>query len=274
MRRWLLTWLFPSAMASAQTGTFSTIYPNDYTGDYAPVLRASDGNFYGINGYFLNLFQVTPSGVVTDLRSNPQLYDLSKLCMEGSDGYLYGTTFGGAAPGIIKMDFKGNAINTVMLPTATNVYYTPGCPVMASDGNLYGGAAGGGTYNAGFLYQIVSATGQVNIIYNFTGNYSLDGYGPTGPLLQASDGNLYGITTDDDGAYEEVVFRFSAADGLVLLPASSANPLLKGRTATFTRMISAPWRDSRWQARKAGVRRASPDTTQPVIHGRQRNILC
>lgn len=211
-------------VAGAQTGTFDPFFSTGDTSNFAPSVRASDGNYYGVTPNFYSIYQLTPGGTYSDLSGE---VDVSTLCMEGSDGYLYGFE-PGETPELVKVNFKGQITNLGTFPTG-EYSYTPSCPVMANDGNLYGGGILGGTYDAGFLYQFLPTTGKLNIIYNFTGNYKLDGYGPTGPLLQASDGNLYGITTAGAGStQEQTVFRFSAEDGLTLLPAGAYSPLIEG----------------------------------------------
>lgn len=75
--------------------------------------------------------------------------------------------------------------------------YPLGGLIQASDGNLYGtttyssasGASGLGGF--GTVFRITTA-GQLQTLYTFTGGD--DGANPSGRLVQASDGNLYGTT--------------------------------------------------------------------------------
>jgi uncharacterized repeat protein (TIGR03803 family) len=71
----------------------------------------------------------------------------------------------------------------------------PNSLLVGHDGNLYG-TAGGGSYQAGVVFQLVPSAGgwTENVLYNFTG--LSDGYGPGG-LIQDSQGNLYGFSTCD-----------------------------------------------------------------------------
>src|SRR5947209_133466 len=66
------------------------------------------------------------------------------------------------------------------------------------NGSLYGTTAGGGTFNAGTVFQLIPPTTAgvpwtKTILYNFTGLD--DGGGPLGALISDDAGNLYGTTT-------------------------------------------------------------------------------
>jgi uncharacterized repeat protein (TIGR03803 family) len=63
--------------------------------------------------------------------------------------------------------------------------------VLATDGNLYGTTNAGGKALAGTIFRITDC-GEFHVLYNFLG--STDGANPTSPLVQGSDGNLYGST--------------------------------------------------------------------------------
>jgi uncharacterized repeat protein (TIGR03803 family) len=68
--------------------------------------------------------------------------------------------------------------------------------IQASDGNFYGVTDTGGTGSNGTVFR-VTPTGTYDIIYNFCtsgGSTCSDGANPTGGLIQAPDGNLYGTT--------------------------------------------------------------------------------
>src|SRR6478672_9639830 len=65
--------------------------------------------------------------------------------------------------------------------------YVPFGVVRDDKGNLYGATSGGGTSNAGILYEITS-TGEEKVLYNFAG--PPDGQDP-GPLVIAN-GRHYG----------------------------------------------------------------------------------
>jgi uncharacterized repeat protein (TIGR03803 family) len=67
--------------------------------------------------------------------------------------------------------------------------------IQASDGNLYGTTVQGGSgdNNAGSIYMLTDPACQYSLVYSFVG--PMDGSHPISPLIQASDGNLYGLTS-------------------------------------------------------------------------------
>jgi uncharacterized repeat protein (TIGR03803 family) len=81
-------------------------------------------------------------------------------------------------------DFKGSVSNDGSAPTAGLI--------LATDGNLYGTASTGGSSNDGIIYKISPTTHAYSIVHTFIGG-ATDGVTPFGGLLQASDGNLYGL---------------------------------------------------------------------------------
>ena len=64
--------------------------------------------------------------------------------------------------------------------------------VLGVDGNFYGTTYYGGTFGYGTVYQMTTG-GTLTVLHNFN-NVTTDGAYPYGPLVQGSDGNLYGTT--------------------------------------------------------------------------------
>src|SRR5207302_122396 len=76
---------------------------------------------------------------------------------------------------------------------------------LASDGNLYGTCSQGGTYNLGTLYRL-TPQGSIIVLHNF-GFPIQDGAYPISPLVQATNGRLYGTTQwSTAGTYGGSVF--------------------------------------------------------------------
>jgi uncharacterized repeat protein (TIGR03803 family) len=125
---------------------------------------------------------------------------------QGLDGGFYGTTQNGPYPSngfAFKMAPTG-VFSTFTYPCTQN-YCTGTKPyagvILASDGNFYGTtyAGGDGAYRSnrdpgGTILRLNPQTG-LSTIYNFCSLIACDdGYAPSSPLTQGSDGSFYGVT--------------------------------------------------------------------------------
>ncbi len=112
-----------------------------------------------------------------------------------SDGNFYGTTqFGGTSVfgTVFKMDLAGTV--TILQSFSQfdgNGAEPMGALIQASDGNLYGTCYSGGANDSGTIFRL-STSGTFTKIYDFT-TASIGIY-PKAGVIQASDGNLYGVT--------------------------------------------------------------------------------
>jgi len=192
---------------------------------FAALLQAGDGAFYGTplfggaggGGTVLKLlpdgtgFNVLHSFTVRSATDGANSVD--KL-IEGSDGYLYGTTsLGGASDAgtVFKLLPNGSGFAIVYSFTGGDDGYGPNAGVaQASDGTLYGtttilGANGGGT-----LFQVSPNGTGFAVLHSFAGGDS-DGSIPYGRLIQASDGNLFGTTSVGGKGSRGTLFRLNIA---------------------------------------------------------------
>lgn len=213
-----------TSIGHAQTYTESVLYAPQSVSDginlFAPVIQASDGNFYSVatanNSTGSTIFEVSPSGQSALIYNFPSIVDQTRIGLtEGSDGNLYGVLTTGWPGTTPTYDF--GVIFKISLPSGTeSTLYTfctsqqangdcvggfqpDGVLVEGSDGNFYGTtvAGGSGTYGAGTIFKITPA-GTLTTLYNFCsqgGSTCSDGYGPEAGLVQGSDGNFYGATT-------------------------------------------------------------------------------
>ena len=86
--------------------------------------------------------------------------------------------------------------------------------VQGTDGSFYGTTYQGGTHDKGTVFKITPA-GTLTTLYSFSGG--ADGNDPQGGLIQATDGNFYGVTYVG-GAYGlGTVFRITPAGTLTTL---------------------------------------------------------
>jgi uncharacterized repeat protein (TIGR03803 family) len=212
--------------------TFNPFYLGGLTGSNptAALIQGADGELYGTtfgeelaggtgNGA---VFKITSGGTSTPLYSFCQQQG---PCQDGADPYaglvqcldgnFYGTTLsGGAGNGYYGTVFKITPGGTLTL--LYNFCSLSGCTdgespyaglVQASDGNFYGTTNLGGNSNlcnpypgCGTVFRI-TPSGELTTLHSFCAQTGCtDGAFPSGGLIQATDGNLYG-TTGGGGAF-------------------------------------------------------------------------
>jgi len=81
--------------------------------------------------------------------------------------------------------------------------------IKASDGKLYGLTPFGGVNNMGIIFSFDTTTNTFTKLYDF--NLTDGGY-PLGSLVEAANGNLYGMTNQGGSGTYGVVFRFVLAN--------------------------------------------------------------
>jgi len=202
--------------------------PSDGSYPNGNLIQANDGNFYGMTQYGGDsnegtIFKCTPTGIVTVLHSfiggnGDGLYPLGDL-IQANDGNLYGMTEsggGGTNAGIIfKCTLSGTVTMLFSFGSVTPVSgYPIGSLVQANDGNLYG-MAGGGASTKGIIFKS-TPSGTLTVLHNFTGA-SGDGSYPSGNLIQANDGNLYGMTGNGGDSNAGTIFKCTLAGTVTLL---------------------------------------------------------
>ncbi len=198
-----------TAYSVTSSGTFTTLHT--FTGSDGQnvngLVQGSDGNFYGSSqsGGANNLgvvYKMTSAGAVTVLHSFAGSdgavgrWDL----IQAKDGNFYGVTLNGGTNGggvLYKITSTGTYTVLYNFPyTGTNQYTTPfpySGVIQATNGLLYGVTGNlGGPWAFGSIYSFNTATSTFTTLYNFTGG--TDGGQPFGPLLQHTDGLLYGTT--------------------------------------------------------------------------------
>ena len=212
------------------SGTLTTIYSFcsrincvDGTDPHGPLVQAPNGNFYGITNSggrgadnAGTVFKITPSGTLTTLYSFCSRIN----CADGrypsalilaTDGNFYGTTSGGGITNCA--DGCGTVFRITPGGILTTLYAfcsQGNCPdgynawglVQATDGNFYGVTGHGGasrncgSLGCGTVFKI-TPSGMLTTLYSFcTQTGCLDGEIPNPELVQARDGNFYGITSE------------------------------------------------------------------------------
>src|SRR6266478_511171 len=174
----------------------------------SPVIQGSDGALYGtcnsggLYGYG-TIFRITTNGgnfVVLhnfDPGAGDGEYPQAAL-VQGRDSALYGTTWWDGISGkgnIFKINPDGAGYAVIHnFGSVTNDGANCTAPlIQAADGALYGSCEQGGNRSVGTVFKVnLDGTGY-GILHHFgsTG----DGQNPYAPLLQATNGMLYGTTT-------------------------------------------------------------------------------
>jgi uncharacterized repeat protein (TIGR03803 family) len=145
--------------------------------------------------------------------------------VQASDGNFYGTTSngGGVYNGgtIFEISTAGKFKKLYTFCSRNNCndgYYPLSGPMQASNGNLYGTTASGGSNSQGTVYEITTA-GLFKVLYNFCSQANCaDGAYPFGGLIHDSTGNLYG-TTEYGGNLNGwgTVFEITTTNQLIIL---------------------------------------------------------
>jgi uncharacterized repeat protein (TIGR03803 family) len=202
---------------------------NDPAGVFSSLVEGDDGNFYGASGFggVSNdgaVFKITPQGILTLVHSftggssdgsDPYRSGLLK----DSDGDFYGVTLsdGPNQAGVVyKLTAAGVETILYAFDPGFGGSHPEGALIQDNEGNLYGSTQGGGnprtvcgnqgctpTGQSGTVFEI-TATGSAVLLSSF-GPTDEDGTSPSGPLLQAADGTLYGVTSSG-GANNAGVF--------------------------------------------------------------------
>jgi uncharacterized repeat protein (TIGR03803 family) len=196
---------FGTVFKLSPSGILTTLYNftagNDGALPIAPPIQGTDGNYYGTTCPLCNgapgngsIYKITPSGTFTvlyecDITHCWNFYD---PLIQGTDGSFYATSeYGGSSENgtILKITSTGKP--TVLYNfDGTHGRLPLGPLVQGTDGNFYGTAVSGGTLNNGVVFRI-TPTGKLNVIHNMNG--TTDGSAPYAGLLQATDGNFYGV---------------------------------------------------------------------------------
>lgn len=139
-----------------------------------------------------------------------------------SDGNFYGTTQWGGTYGngtVFRMNLAGTVtILYSFAATDPNGAEPMGALIQASDGNLYGTCYESGANDSGTVFRI-STSGHLTKIYDFS--TSSVGAHPKAGVIQASDGNLYGVTPGG-GIGLGSIYQLTL-DGVATLEASFEN---------------------------------------------------
>jgi uncharacterized repeat protein (TIGR03803 family) len=198
--------------------TGAMVYEHDFEGGadggypQTPPFQGADGAFYGTTpgasaAYAGTVYKIDTSGrysvlhlfTTTDGRGPGPL-------VQGTDLNFYGTTSIGGQNGLGTFFRISSTGNFAVLHDFTSAEGGGPSLTLASDGNFYG--INGGATGNGAVVKITPA-GTVTIVYNFAGGQ--DGSQPAGGLLEATDGNFYGVLNQGGAGGGGTIYRVTPA---------------------------------------------------------------
>jgi uncharacterized repeat protein (TIGR03803 family) len=200
------------------------------------LVQAVNGSFYGTtiaaggNDDGGTIYKINPTGVLTTLHnfcSLPGCTDGGASqadLIQGTDGNFYGTAAGGLGSGVVFKVTPSGDYTTLhrfcSVPNCADGGVPTGALVQASNGNFYGTTSEHGLSVTGEGYGTVfemTPTGRLITLHDF--DYT-DGCCSVAGLLQATDGNLYGVTSSGYGTgnqYGGTVFKMTLTGDLTTL---------------------------------------------------------
>src|SRR5713101_18092 len=215
------------------SGAVTVLYSfSSYDGCFDGLTLGSDGNFYGAcqQGGTSNdgfVYKITPSGTLTVLHnftgSSGDGAVPAGPPMQATDGNFYGTTYMGGTNNlgtVYKMTPAGTLTTLHSFTSEANVNYPTGPLFQGSDGNLYGTSYASGSAlppppNNGAVYKITTV-GKITVLHTFAASPS-DGQNPLYGVIQATDGNFYGVTQQGGANNVGTVYKMTAAGKVTLL---------------------------------------------------------
>lgn len=222
------------------TNTYTDVYDFDIVhGDYprSGVMEGPSGKLYGV----ASMGGANQVGVIYsfDIMTNNYsvIYDFNYTAGTGyypfgtpvlhSNGKLYGLTSAGGTGSLGVLYCYDIATNTytdlVSFTGALNGAVPYGSLIEANNGKLFGMTNSGGLNNKGTIFNYDPVTSTITTLHSFN---NADGSAPWGNLTLASNGFLYGMTTEGGINTYGVIYKldisnnaftklydFTAADG-------------------------------------------------------------
>ncbi|HCS19606.1 MAG TPA: hypothetical protein DIW47_03405 [Bacteroidetes bacterium] len=185
------------------------------------LIQANDGKLYGTtqsggthNFGVIYSYDPASDSIVIVLNfdgTNSGEHPVGTL-LQADNGLLYGMSGSGInypsfVGSIFSFDLINQAYSEIHVFDGTGGARPEGGLIQATNGRLYGLTSEGGTGNKGVIFEYDLDSGLYHLKYSFD-FYNNKGYSPHGSLIQARNGNLYGMTSDDYSAPEGKVFEY------------------------------------------------------------------
>ena len=141
-------------------------------------------------------------------------YSTSGVPLLASNGDLYESTNNGFGS-IVQITPAGKLSVLYSFAGGTADGTDPGTLVQGPNGNLYGVTSVGGPTNTGSIFELTLG-GAETVLHFFTTGGS-NALNPSSPLLLASDGNFYGVTSAGGTSGDGTLYRISPAGAYTVL---------------------------------------------------------
>jgi uncharacterized repeat protein (TIGR03803 family) len=206
------------AVPPIQAQTFKVVHNFTGTSDGGNPLDGfvadTSGNLYGTtsaggnsgNGAVIEFSKAGVESVLYSFAGGTDGSSPQAGLLRDKSGNLYGTTYAGGAEGtgtIFKIPAGGTEQVLYSFAGGKDAAYPEAGLIMDAQGNLYGTASAGGTYNNGAVFRLTPPkTGSMwkeTLLYSFGGT-GTDGQAPVASVILGAAGTLYG-TTSTGGEY-------------------------------------------------------------------------
>ncbi|HSN09776.1 MAG TPA: choice-of-anchor tandem repeat GloVer-containing protein, partial [Hanamia sp.] len=204
---------------SPSTSTYTKLKDFDYidgANPYGSLIQASNGKLYGMTAFG----GLDDAGVIFSFDPSTSIYTKLKdfdivngtnptgRLLQASNGKLYGmTVYGGSSDNgvLFSFDPSTSTYTKVLDFDGINGSNPYGSLVQKNDGKLYGMTAYGGTNDYGVIFVFDPTAYTFGKLKDFDGT---NGSHPSGNLVPANDGKLYGMTVLGGSSDAGVIFSF------------------------------------------------------------------
>jgi uncharacterized repeat protein (TIGR03803 family) len=192
----------------------------------APALLASDGALYGTTRTggregFGTLYRLSAGrlDVLHHFSAADDIgFDVRGALVEAADGALYGVAGAGGPSGlgtVFRLETSGALARVHAFDATADDGWQPAAGLArARDGTLYGTTEQGGRHGGGTAYRI-GTDGRYEQLHAF--DPAIEGFGEPAALVEASDGNLYGVTIAGGRFGAGTVYRMTPAGEVTTL---------------------------------------------------------
>jgi hypothetical protein len=226
--------IFQFSTNNTLTTLYSVTNATELTG--APV-QGPDGFLYGTTAleifgqplsdptYRISFYRLSTNGDFSTLYTRSNSPAKATELIFGSDGSLYGAIgarsangLTGATPGSIFRITTASVFSNLFTFNFTNGFDPVDRLVLAADGSLYGTTSGMPINGLNGAIFHISANGVLTTLMTFHGSNEI---GPSSPLIQANDGNLYGTGAIVPTVFSGMAFRLVPATAISALSVSN-----------------------------------------------------